>query len=221
MVHTAIKTELDAQLQAVLFHGRERRLSLAGVPEMFRTHLIRGATDFPVLIATGTSFPSADRIRPITWKTAVRMTADGTVATQHRGLCFEVGGSTNGSVLWVDDDRIGFRAGAAELSGDEAVAVFDNGTELVAGLELDIVVAAIPGDGRIRMWLNGKEAARATATNGTFNTEWSGSGSGTFASIVIGVLPTDVPTTSAIAPDGFELIEPLSAYVGQVPRHFV
>tara|TARA_R110000851_G_scaffold268071_2_gene420687 strand:+ start:17270 stop:17947 length:678 start_codon:yes stop_codon:yes gene_type:complete len=213
----------SAEEQAVYFAARERRKSLAGIPKLHRTHRFVGAAMAVATIDTDVVFTAAVRLAPITFKTAVRMTADGSVATEHRGLVFEFGGTGNGCALWVGDQTIGFVAGGASASGNEAVALFDNGSELVAGMELELVVSIRPGngDGRVRLWVNGIEKARATATNLTFAGPWAGTNDGSFASAAAGAqVHADVPAASAIAPDGFEVIEPLSVYAGQLPRQF-
>tara|TARA_R110000822_G_scaffold120633_1_gene254115 strand:- start:10611 stop:11255 length:645 start_codon:yes stop_codon:yes gene_type:complete len=198
--------------QALRFHARERRRSLAGVPEMSRTHRIFGTTVMEVATINTTSlFPARDT--PITFKTAIRITA--AVPT---GLVFELGDSTTGCAIWIDatGDEIHFHAGAAGTVNG-ATAVFDNTIDLPDGLELELVAAVRPGDGRIRLWGNGQEIARAEASGGSFTDDWAGVGDGSFAAAVSGT------TIAAVtgAPANFEVIEPLSVYVGQVPRHFV
>lgn len=216
---THLKT-LNEQEQAIYFHGRERRRSLAGIPELFRTHQIFGGTVMEVAsIIMADTFPPL-REDVITFKTAIRITADG-VSGQHRGLVFELGGFARGCVLWVGDSTIGFTAGGAAASGEESVSLFDNGSDLPVGLEVELVCAARPGDGRTRLWANGNEIARDTAINDSFNGEWAGNDPGSFATAKSSLVSGNVPTASDKAPDGFDVIEPLSVYRGQVPRHFV
>ena len=204
--------------QVIFHHAVRRRLSLAGVPEMFRTSQIFGGTTMAVAdIDTGVIFPS--RTTPITFRTAIEITDNAGV---HKGLVFEFSGTNIGAALWIGDQTIGFHAGEDGIVNG-ATALFDNTVELPAGLLMDIVVAIRPGDGRVRMWGNGKELARAVASSNTFGAAkaWAEDSNGSFAATVQGTVIVDVPAGSQIAPDGFTVIEPLSIYVGQVPRHFV
>lgn len=198
--------QLDAVEQAIYFHGRERRRSLAGVPELFRDILLPIPTT-PFVI---NRYPDVDQ--PATLRTAIRVTG----ATP-QGLIFEIGNATTALAIWVDDNIIGARMG--DTGDDAAVATFDNTISLPVSLELDIVVAVRPGDGRIRMWFNGTERARATAVNGQLPNGVSAQSNGAFASAAIGPLPADVTQTGS--PSNFDVIEPLAMFRGQTPRHFV
>ena len=210
---------LDAQGQAVQFYARERRRSLLGVPDLFRTHQIYGVERGEILlelIDTGAVFPARDGT--ITFATTIRITPNGGV---HRGLVFCFGDSDGGCALWVEDEGIGFHAGKAGIANG-ATALYDAGAELPPGLELSLVAAVNVGNGRVRLWGNGREIARGQATSLIFDPpEWTSAGAGSFATVPSGTAVTDVPVSSVQAPDGFEVIRPLSVYVNQVPRHFV
>lgn len=210
--------EFDGREQAVYFHSRERRRSLAGIVELHRTHRIFGGTSMPVAnIDVASVFPV--RTTLITFRTSVRIIAG---AGQHRGLMFELGDATIGAAAWVGDQTIGFHAGEDGVV-DGATALFDNSAELPVGLELELVFGVRPGDGRVRMWGNGTEIARSVASSGDFGAAgaWAAASAGSFAAAAQGTVVPDVPVISQGAPAGFEVIEPLSVYVGQVPRHFV
>ena len=212
------RLKTDVVDRVVFHHAVRRRLSLAGVPEMFRTAQIFGGTSMAVAdIDTGVIFPS--RTVPITFRTAIEITVNAGV---HKGLVFEFSGSDIGAALWIGDQTIGFHAGE-DGTVNGATALFDNTVELPAGLLMDLVIAVRPGDGRVRMWGNGKELARAVASSNTFGAAkaWAEDSNGSFAAAVQGTVIVDVPAASQIAPDGFTVIDPLSVYVGQVPRHFV
>ncbi len=199
----------DDRLQAVLFHGRERRKSLAGVPEMFRTHFLG---DIPTATIDAARFPV--RTTLITFWTSIRIDA-----VDPTGLVFEFGDSTTGIAGWIDNATVNLRAGDA-AAADRGLATFTNGSgDLPVGLELDLVFAVRPGDGRVRIWGNGQEIARDTATNGQLTNGWAASSDGAFAAAVNGTTPADV--TQSGAPANFTVIQPLSVYVSQVPRHFV
>jgi len=202
--------------QAVRFHARDRRRSLAGIVDLFRTVRLFGSSVMALTpIDTDAQFP--DRAAPITFRTAVRITDN---AGTHAGLVFELGSATRGAALWIEDDKIGFHAGAAGTTNG-ATAEFDNAAELPPGLELELVAAIRPGDGLVRLWGNGLEIARGVASGGDFSGDWADTEDGSFATAPVTGTVTDVPAGSRQAPDGFEVIEPLSVYVGQVPRHFV
>lgn len=206
---------LDARGQAVQFHRRERRRSLAGVPELHRTHQIFGGTSMPVANIDAAQFPAAVRDRLVTFKTAIRITAGAGVA----GLVFELGDSAIGLGAWLGSQTLGFHAGEDGVVNG-ATALFDNGAAWPNGLELDLVFAVRPGDGRVVIWGNGQELARSQASSETFGAAgtWANGSNGAFAAAAQGTTPVDVLQTGA--PTNFEVIEPLSAFVGSVPRHF-
>ena len=205
---------LSEREQAVYFHSRERRKSLAGIPELHRTHRIFGGTEMAIAnIATAVVFPVRNTL--ITFKTAIRITA-----ADPTGLVFELGSSSRAIAVWVDNNLLRARAGSA-ATFDSARATFNNTVDLPIGLEMEIIVAVRPGDGRIRLWGNGTELDRDTSVNGDFGTpsNWAAGSAGSFAAAVQGTTTADVSQTGA--PTNFEVIEPLSVYMGQVPRHFV
>ena len=198
----------DARRRAVNFHSRRRRRSLGGVPELFRTH----ALAIPTTPLPATSFPL--RTSPVTLETAIRITANSGV---HRGLIFELGDATTAIAAWVDDDSISLRAG--DGGADGALAAFSTGSgELPVGQVFDLVFSVRPGDGRLQVWGGSVTLASKQSSSGTMPNGWAASSNGAFASAAVGALPADVLRTGA--PDGFEVIRPLSIYVGQVPRHF-
>lgn len=198
---------LNDQEQAVFFHSRERRLSLLGVPEMSRT-LLQPIPTTPVLAA---SFPDRDVL--VTFWTSIRITGALPV-----GLIFELGDATTAIAAWVNDTTINLRAGDS-LAADRGLATFTQAGGLPDTLELDLVFAVRPGDGRVRIWGNGLEIARDTAANGQLPNGWAASSNGAFAAAAVGALPADVTQTGA--PSDFDVIQPLSVFMGQVPRHFI
>lgn len=201
---------LTKQEQVVYFYARERRRSLAGVPKMYRTHL----KPIPTTPVLATEFPVAMRDRPFSFQTVIRITAAAPV-----GLIFELGDATTAIAAWINDTTINFRAGGA-AAADRGLATFDNTVSLPDTLELDLVFAVRPHDGRVRIWGNGNEIARDVASGGAFPSGlWASASNGAFAAAAVGALPADVTQTGA--PTNFQVVEPLSTYVGQVPRHFV
>lgn len=212
---------LSSVEQAVFFHSRERRRSLAGVPELFRTHQIFGVTEMAFAPIPIEQFP--DRNSYVTFRTSIRVLAGtGAGLDEHRGMIFEFGSNGSGVAAYLADTGIGFHAGpSGDVTG--ANAVFDNGGELPEGLELDLTFAVKTGNGKIRIYGDGNEIARAEASSGGFGVlgRWAQTQPGSFATAVQGATVIDVPTISLGAPSGFEVIEPLSVYVGSVPQQFV
>ncbi len=205
MVHVGFK-RLNAVEQVIYRNAQERRRSLAGIPEMYRTVQNTIPTD-PLLAA---SFPGINS--PITFWTSIRITG-----ASPNGLIFGMGTSSRSIAAWVDGDKLTFRAGDT-AEDDRGFAEFDNTVTLPVGLELDLVFAVRPGDGRVRIWGNGTEIARDTAVNGQMTSGWMESGDGAFAAGA-GDLSDDVTQTDE--PSDFDVIQPMSSYAGQVPRHFV
>lgn len=203
-----------AQRSAALFNARERRLSLAGVPELFRTN--RFSVPDPQTLIDDDLFEQVHE--PVTFRTKIRIT-NGSFA---HGLIFEIGDATTCTVAWLDDNGVmWFRSG--DDTTDNFVSVsFNNGDWFTENRELDLIFAVIPGTGEACMWINGREVARAKAGNGQLVNGWTttaGDARGVFCGDAVGALPADVTQTAA--PDGFVAIQPLSVYQGQAPRHFV
>lgn len=204
---------LTPEQEAALYHSRERRRSLAGIPELFRTHKFVGSTSIGVKpIDTDVVFP--DREQLVTFKTAVRFTNRVTAV----GVVFEFGSNTRGCALVVGAPNM-VLIGAGGAGTNQAAAIYGGG--FATGAVWELVAAVRPGDGRVRLWANGVEIARATASAGTMGTGgWADGTDGAFAASAAGPLPALVNSAN-FAPFGFEVIEPLSVYMGQVPRHFV
>jgi len=202
-----------AQLQAVHFAARERRRSLAGIPKLHRTHRFVGASAMAVPSIDPSVVFAGMELAPMTFKTAIRITG-GSPA----GCIFEFSSTPRGVALAVLDRFIAVVGGG--LTTEQALAVFDNGMTLPTGLELEMVAAIDPGTGRSRLWANGQEIARATASGGDFGVGWGAAGLGSFAAAANGTIHNAV-ATSAGAPTDFDVIEPLSVYARQMPRQFV
>lgn len=193
-------------MQAALYHARKRLRSFL-VPDLHKTHLIAESAS----LDTGALFPV--RAIPITLHAKIRITG------APEGLVFEFGGSTRGMALWLETDKIGFHAGVSGTASG-ADAIYDHGGTLPTGLTADLVAAAIPGNGQVRLWMNGHEIARGAASNGTFSATWGTNNGGSFAQAVNSTTVGIVPIGSQVAPTNFDVISNLSVYVGSVPRHF-
>lgn len=203
--------------QAALFYARERRRSLAGVPNLFKTHRIAGVASLPVaVIATGDLFPLAVRQAPVTFQTSFVLAAP----TPRSGLIFEFGDASGGVAAWIAaDDTVFIRAGGPTV-GSDAVIV-STIAPLVAGHRYDLTIGALPGVGLLQFQINDAWLDnRANAAVGNFGAGgvWSSDGGGSFASAANGAVPVDVSETGA--PLNFSVVEALSVYTGQLPRHF-
>lgn len=200
--------------QHFLSRSKQRRLNNAGLLNKPATHLIHGSTGMAVNpINTSNILPNRDT--PISFTTRIRILDNAGV---HRGLIFEFGSSTRGLAAWVGDQTLGFTAG---LSGDDAAtATFNLGSELPAGREMQLTYAILTGSGHIRFWIDGQRAADAQAVNGDFNGFYADTQNGSFADIFAGTVANATPGISAIAPNGFEVIEALRIYSGVVPTEF-
>lgn len=162
------------------------------------------------LIDTDAVFPSRGGL--ITFQTAIRITGAAPV-----GLVFEFGSSTRGCGVALSNQFASLTAGGATT--ERAIATYDNTVALPIGLEMDLVGAIRPGSGEIRLWGNGREIARDTAAAGNFGGDWADTEDGSFASIAAGTAPSAFAAVNQ-APVDFEVIEPLSVYIGSVPQHF-
>ena len=175
---------------------------------MARTHLFA----IPTATVLATQFP--DRDVPFSFTTSIRITALNPV-----GLIFELGDATTAIAAWVDNNLLSFRAGEA-AADDRGIAVFNNTVDLDDTREFRLTFAVSPGDGRVRIYgSGGLELARGVAVNGQLTNGWAAASNGAFAAAATGALPADVTETGT--PTNFEVIEPLRAFVGQVPRHFI
>lgn len=196
--------------------NRRRALSLVGFSQNFGTHLIHGSAGIGVTpLVTANILP--DRSIEIMFQTRIRILTNAGV---HRGLIFELGSSSRGCAAWVGDQTIGFTAGSGVVANDRAEAVWDFGAELPPTREFQLIFAVKTGSGRIRIFDGGLRIADATAVNGDFNGDYSDSENGSFASALVTTITPGVPVLSQIAPNGFEVIEPLTIFNGQHPREF-
>ena len=155
---------------------------------------------------------AGNELTPVTFKTAIRVTG----ATP-AGNVFEFASTARGVALSILGRFIGFVAGG--LTTEQSLALFDNGSNLPTGLELDLVAAVDPGTGRTRLWANGQEIARAAASGGDLGIGWGGVGLGSVATAANGTTHNAV-ASGAGTPTDFDVIEPLSVYMGQTPRQF-
>lgn len=197
--------ELDGLGQALLFHSRQRRKSLAGVVQLRRDSQIFGAT---MDAAIPQALLSDSLASPITFQTAIRITG-----ANPTGIVFHYGTSAGSITLWLNGSEINFRAGDTTPQ----VITFDNTVDLPVDLEMDLVASVIPGERRMRVWGNGTELVRKAP--GATMPNIAVAADGDFARAVSGTAPGDVTQTGA--PTNFDVIEPLSVYKRQFPQHMV
>lgn len=88
------------------------------------------------------------------------------------------------------------------LTASGQTATFDNVAPIPDGIEIDLSFSIKPGDGKFRIWGNGNEIARLEVPPFA---NWATDAGGTFAQ----------------SPSDYEVVEPLSVYLKQFPRHFV
>ncbi len=208
---------LGTQQQAVHFHSRERRRSLAGIPELFRTHRFAGTTSMAVAsIASSTIFPDAVNIGDVTFKTVIEIANN---ADARSGLIFEFSDAAGGIALFLTDTTLVARAGSVSAA-EIATAAFDNSVQWPATLQLELVVAVRPGLGLLGIFTNGALAIRDQSSGGDLGSVgWVSGAEGSFAAAADTAVPADVSVDTA--PANFSVIKPLSIFVGQSPRQLL
>ena len=163
--------------------------------------------------AIGAVFPDTSTL--VTFKTAIRITAASV-----SGLIFHVGDDAIGCGAWLGSQTLGFHAGE-DGGTNGATITFDNGAAWPVGLELELIFCIRPGDGAIAIFANGNLLAKTRSFSGTFGAagEWADNGGGgSFADDFDTAIVSDILETGA--PANFQVIEPLSAYIGTCPRHY-
>jgi len=179
---------------------------------MHRTHRlgISGA------IAT-TSFPAATLSRPITFQTQIEVT--GLAA---EGIVFEFGDSTTGVKVWLEGaDTIAAAAG----DGGGASNTGTDGNVIIAalgdvGFRADIVAAFSPGEGAMRVWVNGQLVIRLASNNPWTSNSWAASSAGVVGGIQNGTSNSRSAVNINTAPVDFAIVRQLEAFVGQLPKQF-
>lgn len=207
----------DKREQALLYRHRQRTLGLRDVREgLHRTHFLE-LSPAPTF-DTGDLFP--DRSTVVTLVTAIRQ-----IGVTPAGLIYEFSDATDGGlVAWLEDGSINVQVGASEGSPNTDSIHVQHTIADVVGAEYKLAVTVIPGAQKLFVWVNGAIVARETNTGGTFPGSpkfWCPDTGGSFNAAPNGVISAGVPGGSQQAPADFEVIEPLSIYVGQKPRHFV
>lgn len=104
-------------------------------------------------------------------------------------------------------------------NANSTVLSYDTG-DFPTGHLIRLGLMVIPGSEKVRLWANGKIVDSSDSTSGAYTGGvWSNDGAGSFADIPK-IVYAGVPAASRIAPSGFEAVESLSIYAGQIPRQF-
>ena len=187
---------------------KHRRMLMDPSSGLFVTHTFAdGATG-----TTSVVIPGIKNTQPATFSVNLKLSS-----LTPNGTVFEFGGA-NGVGLWFDNSaskcQIGFCAGAG-TAGDglgltKAISV-------VSDQMLRIVCSAIPGDGSIALWVNGRKQLYGRATNLAFP---GGLGGGTPFKVngISGAAPTWIPVGAQVALSGVSLVSPVKMYANQRPR---
>lgn len=185
---------LGAREHAAHYHARRRTRSHRDITRgLSRTHDLGIG---PANYVTEAIFPV--RTRPITFVTAIEITganADG---------IFMTFGDSTGKIRCSIKNRKLMVVARNAISGTAShstptVSAFGD-----VGAQIGIALAINPGAATIRGWVNGDLMLRLTISSGFHDGEWCGPGDGAI---------TDTMTD-------FALVEPVSAFLGQLPRQF-
>ena len=194
------------------FLVRQRTRSFRDVAKgMSRTHLL--GVDDTIAAAV---FPAATLARPITFHTEIEIT--GAAA---EGVIFEFGNSTTGIKCWLEGgDTLAVAAGDGTTSsntGADAAVVID---AIADGSRFDIVVAANPGAGALRLWADGQLIIRETSSQPWTSNTWAAAADGSVGQAENGTSNSRSTVDITTAPNDFAVVRSLEAFVGQLPRFF-
>ena len=214
---------LDEREQAIQYHRRQRALSHRDLMRgLFRTH----AFDWPAGdIGAATYFGGRDR--PITFTTRIEITAGSP-----NGMVLEIGNTSAGMFLALDSANGTIEAGAGgnNIHGGASGTYTPPGLDTV-GARFALALSLHPALGVVELWVNG-ESGFAAQTSGLASDDhftdrvWAPERSNSVGNFGqrdpdgrVNTLISHGPTLN-VDPSGFALIEPLSAFQGQLPRFF-
>lgn len=210
-IDNEIVAGLDRE-QALRFFRRERTRGFRDLgKQLFRSQRIL----LPDGASIGNGYDAATRGAPVTVQTRIRVTD-----TSPSGLIVGIGGAGHGLFVWVDGGVVGAAAGNLTTDSDagtRAEAPF----EAVAGNVLDVVVACVPGTGVLAIWLDGVLMDRAQSVDPAIESSlWADdTDAGVFGAEYSDGTPDVVG--SIAAPADFEVVQPLSVFLRQAPRHLI
>lgn len=205
-----LEEELLLQLDPAVLHAmRERRRSFADPAKgLLRTHaFVQAASPFN----DGAAFPAKDR--QVTFAVDVRRDDTGA-----RGVVAELGDSTTGLAIWVPNGGTDISACAGDVGAD-GVTVTAEDVLAANGQLASVVVSVIPGNGKMRIWVNGALMAAGEASGGSLPNGWAADENGGIGEVA--TTCTDrVPAGDKISLVNASIVSLLSAFVGQRPRQF-
>ena len=195
---------------AHLLNARNRRLALLDPSlGLHQTHSFPAGT---TPIDVGASFPVRDR--PVTL--ALRLAATAAGAT---GVVLELGSSTSGVKVDVDAGSVFVAAGDGSGGGGVGGSFDASGLLGAVGRVIPVVLAISPGDGRIKLFVDGAAVLRLDGGQAMGGGAWAADSDGSYGAATVGTANTRASAVSA-APTNFELVSPLSVFVGQLPLQF-
>lgn len=190
------------------FHARENRKGrLDPTFNLFRNRTF-ASSDNP--IDTSAIFSAARRAEPITFSFSMERGASAP-----NGIILELGSSTRGLAIYIDDDTLGFVAGAGAT--DDHVAVTTSAFFSEDGQSARIVCSVNPGSGEGRIWVNGTNDGRDVAATAAFL--WADDADGAVGEVEGTVTPR-VPAGQRVTLANLTLTTPIDVYIGQRPRDF-
>lgn len=194
--------------QARLFYARRRRRSILDPGlGLFKTHDLGFSGDVQV----GLRFP--DRFRPVTFRTRIRRTG-----ASPRGTVFELGGAVTDLIVYVDGTDLQVAAGAS--SGDDGLLVTAANFLPPEGTDALVTVAVLPNAGFVWLFKDNRTVASGRTVSGRMSQGWGSTSLGSVGTIVGGA-NTRVDTGGFEVLQDVEIVEPVSVYMGQIPRHLV
>lgn len=210
--HKPIDNERE---QAGFFYARDRSRSFRDLTKgLFKTH------DFGIVdaaIDTDLVFP--DTAKPVTFSTKIEITGAAPA-----GMIFEFGSTASAVALGITVaaglQAVAGDGGVADPAGVDGAVADDIITTL--GARLALVFAINPGAGKAVLFINGQVALRLTNsafTSDEFADNIATTSDGSVASAITGTTSARVTWTDQ-APVDFALVEPVRAYIGQLPKHF-
>lgn len=203
--------QFDEEEQVRYFYSRERTRSLRDpTKNLFRTHLF-GVQE--TVVDTDGVFGTRDRL--ITFGTSIAVDS----LTAPAGIIMEFGSSSVGTKLALSGTTLFVAAGNATGTDgvDDSVSLASLGE---VGAIHDLVLAISPGDGKIRLFVNGDIVIRLEGGEQFVSGVWTDAEDGAIGSAQAGGSSTQRGQTINGTPVDFSLIQRMKVFQGQLPRQF-
>ncbi len=203
---------LDDLEQAVHFTHRARSKSHRDLLRgLFVTHnfsVSNANIDHNALLPGG-------NIKPTTFTTSIGVT--GVAAT---GIICEFGDNVSGFKVAIDSNIMyvaaGDNAGAGGIDGNVAL-----GQLAEVGASAELCIAVNPGNGKVRLWVNGTRRLTLNAGQQFGNSGvWASTNNGSVGAAQAGASSTTRGQAIIAAPTDFVLIEAFRMFNGQLPKNF-